>query len=101
MSSDPPLDWENWRERDHPWGASEASLPDDKVAEVLLYIKQDRLRIEREQRRADFEEEIRQKRKAFDEAEQRRHEDLVYPMAHRLWVCFPLGRLSETCRNRN
>ena len=91
MSSDPPTDWENWRERDHPWGASEGSLPDDKVAEVLLYIKQDRLRIEREQRRADFEEEIRQKRKAFDEAEQRRHEDLVYPMAHRLWVCFPLG----------
>ena len=100
MSSDPPTDWENWRERGHPWEASER-LPDDMVAEVLLYVKQDRLRIEQEQRRADLEEESRQKREAFDEAEARRHEDLVYPMAHRLWVCFPLGRLSETCRNRN
>jgi hypothetical protein len=65
MSSDPPTDWENWREQDNPW-EGQRPLPHDKLVEVELYQKQDRLRIEREQRRANFEEDVRQRKEAFE-----------------------------------
>jgi hypothetical protein len=94
MSSDPPTDWKNWREQDNPW-KGQGPLPQDKKAEVALFKKQDRVRIEREQRRADFEEDIRQRKEAFEQAEVRRHEDLVNPFVYQLWVCYLLWPASD------
>jgi hypothetical protein len=93
MSSDPPTDRENWTEQDELWEA-QGSLPHGKYAEVEFYLRQDRLRIEREKRREDFEQDMRQRKQVFVQTEVRSRKDLVNQVVRRIWVCYILGPVS-------
>jgi hypothetical protein len=86
MAGTSATDWSNWREQEFPWDTLYGNLSEEQTEELLQFMRQNRLQLEREERRHQFEENLRIQRKAFEEAERDEWLDTVYPFGHKIWV---------------
>ena len=59
-----------------------------KTAEIALFEKRERLKLERDQRQKSFVEKIRQLKEEFEEDERMRYNAVVYLFAHWILVCY-------------
>ena len=79
-------DWSNWREQEFLWDTLYGNLSKEQTEEFLHFVKQNRLQVEREKRRHDFDERLRLQIEAFEEAERDQWLDTVYSFGYSMWV---------------
>jgi hypothetical protein len=78
--------WSNWREQEFPWDTLYGNLSKEQTEEFLRFVKQNRLQLEREKRKHDFDERLRLQIEAFEEAERDQWLDTVYSFGYSIWV---------------
>jgi hypothetical protein len=86
MAGNSTSDWSNWREREFPWNTLYGNLSKEQTEEFLRFVKQNRLQLEREKRKHDFDERLRLQIEAFEEAERDQWLDTVYSFGYSIWV---------------
>jgi hypothetical protein len=74
--------WSNWREQEFPWDTLYGNLSKEQTEEFLRFVKQNRLQLEREKRKHDFDERLRLQIEAFEEAERDQWLDTVYSFGY-------------------
>ncbi|KAE8443657.1 hypothetical protein EG329_001515 [Mollisiaceae sp. DMI_Dod_QoI] len=92
MTQNENIDWSAAWKRDgqHPWGDVQTDdLPEEMLSEARLFENQERIKIEAQQRRRDFDIMIAEKTVAFEENEIMERKNNVYPLLHQIWVEVP------------